>query len=315
MGTENGLNKRILPPYAKWFSGKTALITGATSGIGREIAKQLALYGSRVLVCGRDKSAMDSLLKELNLISSDHPEGFTPLENLTPRSSQDEHNYNLVLEKVVELKISPFLTGFISDLSDKNSQKELIEKINKNYEVDILVNNAGFGYMNDFHLMPEDLINSMVEVNMAAVVDFCRAFLPKMIKKFQGGILNVGSVASFFATPGSALYGATKHFVLGFTDALHQEMLSFGVHITGVYPGHTHSRFISRATSGKTKNWHKAMSPVLVAKLALKGLSENKIRVIPGLGNKMRVLAASIIPISMILKKIYAKAVKNYKPR
>ncbi len=262
-----------------WFSKKTALVTGATSGIGREIAKQLALYGSRVLVCGRDRNAMDSLLKELNLISSDS---------------------------------SRFLTGFIANLSDKNFRRELIAKINDKYEIDILINNAGFNYMNDFYLMPEDLINSMQEVNMAAVIDFCRAFLPKMVKKSQGGILNVGSVASFFATPGSALYGATKHFVLGFTDALHQEMLCSDVHVTGVYPGHTDTSFISRATAGKTKKWHKAMSPLTVAKLALKGLSENKTRVIPGFGNKIRVLVASVIPTSIILKKIYKSAVKNY---
>jgi len=267
-------SKQTLPHFAKWFSGKTALVTGATSGIGTEIAKQLALYGSRVLVCGRDRSEMDSLLKELNLISNGYSE------------------------------------GFIADLSDKNSRQELIAKINDKREIDILINNAGFGYMNDFYLMPENLINSMQEVNMAAVVDFCQAFMPKMAEKSQGGILNVGSVASFFATPGSALYGATKHFVLGFTDALHQEMLCSGVHVTGVYPGHTHTRFISRATAGKTENWHKAMSPVLVAKLALEGLSKNKMRVVPGLGNKIRVLAAYLLPASMILKKIYNKNAK-----
>ncbi len=260
-----------------WFSKKTALVTGATSGIGREIAKQLALYGSRVLVCGRDRSVMDSLLKELDLISSDSSE------------------------------------GFIVDLSDKNSRQELIAKINAKYKIDILVNNAGFGYMNDFYLMPEDLISSMQEVNMAAVVDLCHAYLPKMIERHQGGILNIGSVASFFATPGSALYGATKHFVLGFTDALHQEMLSSGVHVTGIYPGHTHTRFISRATFDKTKNWGKAMSPTLVARFGLRGLSQNKIRVVPGINNKMRVLVASLVPTSIILKKIHKKAVRNYK--
>lgn len=263
------------PSFAKWFSGKTALITGATSGIGREIAKLLASYGCRVLVCGRDREAMDSLFGEL------------------------KKNFNVSSE------------GFIIDLSDKNSQQELITKISKNYEIDILVNNAGFGCLQDFRLMPQDLIFSMQEVNMSAVINLCRAFLPKMVEKSRGGILNVGSVASFFGTPGSALYGATKHFILGFTDALHQEMLSCGVHITGVYPGHTYSRFIERATAGETKTWHKAMSSVLVAKLALKGLSENKIRVIPGWGNKIRVLVASVAPISLILKKIYSGVIKN----
>ena len=264
----------MFSPKNNFYAGKTSLVTGATSGIGREIAKQLVFYGCRVLAGGRDKQEMDSLLKELNEISSGCAQ------------------------------------GFVFDLSDKNSRQELIKRISENHEVDILVNNAGFGYMADFYEMPENLIDSMAEVNMAAIVDLCRQFLPKMVERRDGGILNVGSVASFFGTPGSALYGATKHFVLGFTDALHQEMLRYGVHVTGIYPGHTDSHFISRATAGKKEKWHKAMSPISVAKSALKGLSKNKMRVVPGLGNKMRVLAASFLPVSMILKKIYNKNAK-----
>src|SRR3989344_1265853 len=95
-------NARMEKDFAKWFSGKTALVTGATSGIGREIAKRLVCYGSRVLLCGRDKEAMDSLLKELNTISAASSE------------------------------------GFIADLSDRDSQQELIKKINNDYEIDIL---------------------------------------------------------------------------------------------------------------------------------------------------------------------------------
>ena len=168
----------------KWFFKKTALVTGATSGIGREIAKQLVCEGCRVLLCGK--------------------------------------------------------------------------------------------------------ICSIQKVNISAVVNLCRAFLPRMVERSGGGILNVGSTSSFFATPGSALYGATKHFILGFTDALHQEMLSFGVHVTGVYPDRIESRFLERATDGKIKGWEKAMSPVLVAKLTLRGLSDNRMRVTPSLASKIR---------------------------
>lgn len=267
-------NKESLPYFAKWFSGKTALVTGATSGIGREIAKQLVWYGAQVLLCGRDEAAMESLLKELNAISSSPPE------------------------------------VFFVDLSNKESLQKLIIEVNKNYEVNLLINAAGIGNMNDFYIIPPDKIRSMEEVNISAVVHLSRAFLPKMVEKPGNGILNVGSTASFFATPGSAVYGATKHFILGFTDALHHEMLSRGVHITGVYPGNTESRFLERATDGKIKGWEKAMSPVLVAKLALNGLSDNKIRVIPGVGNKIRVFAAFIIPPAILLSKIYKNAVK-----
>lgn len=261
--------------FAKWFSGKTVLVTGATSGIGREIARCLACYGSRVLICGRNEAAMKSLLEELNLSSS------FPVE------------------------------GFIADISNKESTRELIEKVCKNYEVDILVNNAGFGDMGDFYQMDKDKVCLMQQVNMSAVVDLCRHFLPVMKEKTGSGILNVGSVASFFPTPGSALYGASKHFILGFTDALHEEMWAFDVHVTGVYPGKTKSCFLERATDGKKKDWEQAMDPQLVAELALKGLSENKIRVIPGFSNRIKVFIASVMPTSLLLKKSYSNDLKS----
>lgn len=274
---KKNLDEKKLSFFAnKRFSGKTVLITGATSGIGREMAKLLAGCGCRILALGRDRESMKSLLKELN------------------------ENSGLLSE------------GLIADLADRDIRRKLIKKISKNYEIDILVNSAGFGYLGDFCLMAEDSVDSMREVNIDTVVDFCREFLPKMAKKHQGGILNIGSTASFFGTPGSSLYGATKHFILGFTDALHQEAISDGVYVSGVYPGHTHSRFVERATSGKVKKWTKGMSPVLVAKLGLEGLGKNKIRIIPGFYNKMLFLAAKILPISFILKELYAKFIRNH---
>ncbi len=266
--------KQGLPYFASWFSSKQALVTGATSGIGKEIARQLVDYGCKVLLCGRNRNAMDSLLEELSAVS--------------PSS----------------------VKGFIADFSHDGELQELIAEVDKFHDIDILVNNAGFGYMNNFCLMPQDEVYSMEAVNIKAVVSLCYAFLPGMVKKSRGGILNVGSVASFFATPASALYGATKHFILGFTDALHQEVMSSGVHVTGVYPDKTQTRFLERATNGKTKEWEKAMNPDEVARLALKGLSENKIRVIPGFRSKIKVFIASLMPISMLLKKSYSNTIK-----
>lgn len=268
-------NEHSLPYYAKWFTGKTALITGATSGIGREIARLLSSYGSRLILCGRDKGAMDALVNELN----------SPL----------------VLEY------------FLADFSNNELLHEVIANIDKKYEVDILINNAGFGYINDFCKMPHEAIHMLNSVNMSAVVEFCRAFVPKMQTRHGSGIINIGSTASFFATPGSALYGATKHFVLGFTDALHQEMLSEGVHVTGIYPGNTESRFLERSTGGKIKGWEKAMSPKIVAEMAIEGLSKNKIRIIPGYGNKLKILASRVLPVSMLLNKVYANTLNYFK--
>lgn len=268
-------DKSSLPYFAKWFTGKTVMVTGATSGIGREIARLLACYGSRLLLCGRDKGAMDMLVSELG--------------------SDSVKEY------------------FLVDFSNNESLQEAISNINKKHEIDILINNAGFGCINDFCNMPQELIHTLNSVNMLAVIEFCRAFVPKMQKRQGTGVLNVGSTASFFATPGSALYGATKHFILGFTDALHQEMLSKGVHVTGIYPGNTESRFLERSTGGKLKGWEKAMSPRIVAEMALEGLSKNKIRIIPGYGNKVKILASRVLPVSILLNKVYTNTLNYFK--
>ena len=263
--------------FAKWFSGKTALITGATSGIGREITCQLFDCGCNVLMCGRDKRAMQSLLDQL------------------------KGNKGLLVE--------PFFT----DLSDSKALKELITRVNNYYNIDILVNNAGFGYMGDFTSMSHDKISSMLNVNMSAVINLCEAFIPKMLKRSGTGILNIGSVASFFPVPGLGLYCATKHFIAGFTDSLHQELLSHSIHVTGLYPGETKSNFLKRASDGKLKDWDKALNPQMVAQLALEGLSKNKIRVIPDFTDRIKVFISSLVPVSFILKKAYHDRYKiNY---
>ena len=98
--------------------------------------------------------------------------------------------------------------------------------------------------------------------------------------------------------------------VLGFTDALHQEVLSSQVHVTGVYPGKTHTRFLMRATGGEQKGWVQAMTAEAVAECALKGLSENKVRVIPGWSNLIMVLILRILPIGLLLKIMNKHAIK-----
>ncbi len=263
-------NEPHRPSFYSWFTDKTVLVTGATSGIGEEIVKQLSFCRTKLLLCGRNKEAMD------------------------------------LLEVEIKGSTCQVAESFLLNFSSNESLKELIAQIQKTYEIDILVNNAGIGHLSDFSVMPEDQIHTMVNLNIVAIMQLCRAFIPQLQK--GNGILNVGSVASFFPTPGSALYGATKRFLLSFTDALHWEMLSSGVHVTGVYPGNTHSRFLERSTGGKVKKWQKAMSPVVVAEKALAGLSKNKMRVIPGYMNKLKTLAPVILPNTILLNKLYKNA-------
>ena len=263
-------NEPHRPSFYSWFTDKTVLVTGATSGIGEEIVKQLSFCRAKLLLCGRNKEAMD------------------------------------LLEVEIKGSTCQVAESFLLNFSSNESLKELIAQIQKTYEIDILVNNAGIGHLSDFSVMSEDQIHTMVNLNIVAIMQLCRAFIPQLQK--GNGILNVGSVASFFPTPGSALYGATKRFLLSFADALHWEMLSSGVHVTGVYPGNTHSRFLERSTGGKVKKWQKAMSPVVVAEKALAGLSKNKMRVIPGYMNKLKTLAPVILPNTILLNKLYKNA-------
>lgn len=272
MSNKSNSNVKSLPDYAEWYAGKTVLVTGATSGLGREIARLLIGFGSLVILCGTNGSAMDSLLSELKSVSVSKVE------------------------------------GFLANFSDSESLNKMIKKIKENYRVDILINSAGFGYINDFCKMPFEKIYSMQRVNIISVVELCRVFLPDMMKKPGTGIMNIGSTASFFPTPGSALYGATKHFILSFTEALHHEMLSKGVHVTGVYPGHMHSRFLHRSTEGRANDWKSATDPSKIARMSLKGLRDNKRRLIPGIKNKLKVFASYILPLPLVFKKVYSNA-------
>ncbi len=255
-----------------WFKDKRVLVTGATSGIGLEMVRLLAYNQATILACGRDNNKLDNLITELKSIS--------------------ENKHEVLL----------------ADLSNIASLKQLLEQL-KNYQVDVLVNNAGFGYnISDFSNMPEDIILEMIQLNISTLTQLTYYFLSTLNHNSLSAILNVGSIASFFATPGSALYGGSKAFVLNFTDALHKELESHGIHVSGLYPGHTKTNFANAATDGQLKNWHHSMSAFDVAFEGLKGLVNNKIRVIPGFGNKLRFAAASYLPIESILNFIYKKS-------
>ncbi len=253
----------------RWFSGKTALVTGASSGIGRAIAHKLLGWGTDVLACGRDTTALESLRTD---------------SKQTPG-------------KIIEI--------FSADFSQPHQLHETAIRIKSNHRIDLLINNAGLSDMRNFIRQPFDSITALEYVNIGAVIFLCHIFLPSLTGRKGTGILNLGSTASFFATPGSALYGASKHFILGFTDALHQEMLAQNVHVTGLYPGTTHSKFLERATAGRYSAWKNAMDASVVAEQGLHGLARNKIRVIPGISNRIKVSIASLVPPAIILQKIY----------
>ncbi|MBF0330981.1 MAG: SDR family NAD(P)-dependent oxidoreductase [Candidatus Omnitrophica bacterium] len=248
-----------------WFRSKTAVVTGASSGIGLEMAKLLVSAHSRVIVCARDKGRLDAGVAVLKALNAGE------------------------------------VIGITADLAVPSERQDMIRRIQALGPVDILINNAGFGYMGDFISMPKVRMVEMQAVNMMALSELAQAFMAPMKERRSGGILNVGSVASFFPTPGSSFYAASKYFVRGLTEGLHAELSSYGIHVTGLYPGVTMTGFLRRATDGRKDQWPKAMTPALVAYSGLEGLRQNKVRVIPGLVNQAMVLVANLMPAAWFL--------------
>lgn len=246
----------------------TILITGASSGMGKEIATQLAADASQIILVARNEENLDILASELNLIN-------------------------------------PALKVFVRpcDLADKNQLAALIIGIKQDQiaqqlcDIDILINSAGIadiGFLNetDFHD-----IENLVKVNVLAVSALTHAFIPAMIKNKRGGILNFSSFFGLKILPAYAAYAGSKHFVTGFSDTLRAETAGTGVVVSTVYPGPVKSAF-----------WHVDNADVYsppaflfisikqCVKETLNGFRRGRARIIPGLRIKLLVAFLNVSP-------------------
>lgn len=244
---------------------KYALITGATFGIGYELAKLFAADGHNLILVARNKNRLSEISKELI----------------------DKHNiYVRIIEK---------------DLSLPNSAKEVFEEINQeNLEVECLVNNAGFGNHGKFWETDLKTELDMIQLNITSLVQLTKLFLPKMIANRNGKILNVASTAAFQPGPFMNIYYATKAFVLSFSEALASELKGTGVSATTLCPGPTKTEFQSRAEINNTRlvktRIMSFMSSEKVAKIGYNGLMNGKRLVIPGLLNRIGVTGVKFAP-------------------
>lgn len=189
------------------LQGQTALITGASNGIGEEFARQLAAKGCHLLLTARSKDKLDSLAREL----------------------EGKHGIHAAV--------------FQYDLSDPESPKRLFEEVSqRGLQVDLLINNAGFGRCGSFENdRGEDA--RMILLNVNALVTLTRLFIPAMLERKKGGVINVASTASFQPLPFMSIYAATKAFVVNFTEGLWGEYLGRGVRILCLCPGNTRTGF------------------------------------------------------------------------
>jgi uncharacterized protein len=240
------------------YDGATALVTGASSGIGAELARGLARRGHGVTLVARREERLRELADEL----------------------AREHGVR-----------AEWAT---CDLTDAASRDELASSLERlGLDIEIVANNAGFGTYKAFAESPREREIAEVRVNVEAVVDITSRFLPAMIRRGRGAVLMTASTAAFQPLPGNATYAASKAFVLSFAEALHREAGPRGVTVTVLAPGPVKTEFQDVAdahdfASGLPKPlWR---SPEQVAEAALTGLERGRRLVVPGAPN--RVLAA-----------------------
>lgn len=247
----------------------TALITGATSGIGEAYARRLATDGYDLLITGRRSEKIHALADELSQAHNSHVE------------------------------------VYLVELSDSVQVSEFIEKI-KIRNVDLLVNNAGFGTTRFFHQEPLEIQEKMVAAHILAHMKIIHAILPEMIDKGSGEIINVSSSGAFLPSPKTVTYNGTKAFLCAFTESLHLELEGTGVQVQVVCPGLTRTDMPVRLgiPEEATADWgpFKWISPQEVVECSLRCLKKKKVVCLPGRMNRFQVFMRHLIP-----EKLYYK--------
>lgn len=246
----------------------TALITGATSGIGRALAERFAQDGHELILVARNETRLASARRDLETTYR-IPVSDCPLD-LTEPDAPETLRHHLTIE---------------------------------NIDVDVLVNNAGFATYGPFAEMDIEPQLGMIRLHVHALTQLTHLLLPGMIERGQGGILNVASTAAFQPGPGMAVYFATKAYVLSFSEALHKELREHGITVTALCPGPTSTEFFERASmqrSGLTSQLL-VMKIDPVADAGYRGLMNGKRVVVPGWKNKLSAFIARRAPQRLVL--------------
>ena len=242
------------------------LITGASAGLGVEFARQCAARGDELILVARRRDRLEALAAEIGRAH--------------------------VISR---------------DLAQPGAASALADEVERGgFAVSTLINNAGFGLTGRFAALPAARQREMIDLNVAALVELSRIFLPTMLARGEGAILNVASTAAFQAGPGMAVYFASKAFVLSFTEALHQEMKGSGVKVSALCPGPTATEFgqVAGVTTERFDRFAGDASSVVAA--GLKGIEANRAVVIPGLVNKLSAQSSRVMPRGL-MRRIVAR--------
>ncbi|MCM3901909.1 MAG: SDR family oxidoreductase [Pyrinomonadaceae bacterium] len=244
------------------YQGRWAVVTGASSGLGQGFAARLAERGMSLVLTGRNKGRLDETARQIRRVA--------------PR---------VKVEMVA------------ADLSTRSGVSALLEHVSDR-PIEVLINNAGFGSYGPFAESDSDREADEVAVDISAVIALARAFLPGMLDRGSGGILNVASTIAFQPAPYQAVYGASKAFVLSFSQALWAEARAAGVAVTALCPGPTRTGFVDAlgADVGHTAIYRRLADPEPVIEAGLRALDKGRAVVIPGLRNRVVAESGRFMP-------------------
>ena len=248
----------------KNMKSETALITGSSSGIGLHLAHEFAKHGHPLVLVAPVYSELENIAAEM------------------------ETKHNVPVEVMAK------------DLENENAAEEIFAELSGHgTRIDILVNNAGHGFRGKSWELPIEQDISIVRLNIEAVLRLTKNFLPPMVQRRHGRILNVGSVAGFNPGPLLNVYHASKAFINSWSEALATELKDSdcGVTVTTLCPGPTDTDFFPKADMVDTRAFQKASvsAPQDVAKAGYEGLMKGELFVVPGMMNKALVASRRIL--------------------
>ena len=257
----------------KEFLECTALVTGASSGIGREIAWQLAPLAAHLVLVARRQDRLEELSRDLR--------------ELNPELRVDCRSVDLA---------DPAQVAGLGDWLQSNQIK-----------LDFLINNAGLGDHGAFEASEWERVERMLQVNVVSLTALCHRLIPVLRRHRPGAILNVSSIASFLPVPEMAVYAATKAYVSSFSEALRAELRGTGISVTHLCPGPVDTEFgdVARRESESPGDFRPMpelfkVSTEAVARAALRGVARDRARVVPGAWVMLAALAIGLVPLAVL---------------
>ena len=257
---------------------KVALITGASGGIGREIAEILLVKGYDLLLVARSLGKLEEVREKFKSIARDQT-----------------------------------VTVLQADLSHSESPKMIFDFASyRNISVDILVNNAGVGMSGAIDEYSEEALLKMILLNIFSLTALCKYFTPQMKERRSGNILNIASLGGYQPVPYLAAYAASKSYVLNFSDAIAMELEDYGISVSCYSPGLTDTQFFDRADINENNNFYAKkmrVSPKVVAQDAVEKMLRGKLSSIYGFKNNALAFLTQITPSRNIIARITKKLV------